>query len=175
MLAAWSGLGYNRRALALQRAAAHVAAHGWPADLTERRASAPTPRPPSASFAWDRQEAAVDTNVRRVLARHDGVDAPPRELAERAGGAGPARPGGDVQPGDDGARRDRLPPAAARLRRLPGGARCRGGPWRVAAAPRERFEDTDRWARGRIVAALVAGEAGAGACAGARASAPRRG
>ncbi len=35
VLAAWSGLGYNRRALALQRAAAHVAAHGWPEDLTE--------------------------------------------------------------------------------------------------------------------------------------------
>ena len=28
VLAAWSGLGYNRRALALQRAAAHVAEHG---------------------------------------------------------------------------------------------------------------------------------------------------
>src|SRR5215210_9402850 len=35
VLAAWSGLGYNRRALALQRAAAVVAAHGWPGDLTE--------------------------------------------------------------------------------------------------------------------------------------------
>src|SRR3954464_3472661 len=34
-LAAWSGLGYNRRALALQRAAAAVAERGWPADLTE--------------------------------------------------------------------------------------------------------------------------------------------
>src|SRR6201997_61184 len=31
----WQGLGYNRRALALLRAARHVAAHGWPADLTE--------------------------------------------------------------------------------------------------------------------------------------------
>src|SRR5436190_12441103 len=35
VLAAWSGLGYNRRALQLQRAACHVAEHGWPADLTE--------------------------------------------------------------------------------------------------------------------------------------------
>src|SRR3954464_3355281 len=35
VLAAWSGLGYNRRALALQRAAAHVAEHGWPDDLRE--------------------------------------------------------------------------------------------------------------------------------------------
>ena len=35
------------------------------------------------------------------------------------------------------------------------GAGARAAP---AAARRERFEDTDRWARGRIVAALVAGE-----------------
>src|SRR5262249_20356900 len=31
----WQGLGYNRRALALHRAAQHVAAHGWPDDLTK--------------------------------------------------------------------------------------------------------------------------------------------
>jgi A/G-specific adenine glycosylase len=31
----WQGLGYNRRALSLHRAARHVAAHGWPEDLTE--------------------------------------------------------------------------------------------------------------------------------------------
>ena len=31
----WQGLGYNRRALNLQRAARLVAAHGWPEDLTE--------------------------------------------------------------------------------------------------------------------------------------------
>jgi adenine-specific DNA glycosylase len=34
VLAAWSGLGYNRRALALQAAARIVAARGWPDDLT---------------------------------------------------------------------------------------------------------------------------------------------
>src|SRR5215218_5804859 len=31
----WQGLGYNRRALNLQRAASVVATNGWPADLTE--------------------------------------------------------------------------------------------------------------------------------------------
>src|SRR6266513_3076158 len=31
----WQGLGYNRRALNLHRAARAVAQHGWPADLTE--------------------------------------------------------------------------------------------------------------------------------------------
>src|SRR6185436_20035727 len=32
VLAHWSGLGYNRRALALQRAASVVATSGWPSD-----------------------------------------------------------------------------------------------------------------------------------------------
>ena len=31
----WQGLGYNRRALNLHRAARRIAAEGWPADLTE--------------------------------------------------------------------------------------------------------------------------------------------
>src|SRR3979409_2019088 len=35
VLREWSGLGYNRRALALQAAARRVADHGWPTDLTE--------------------------------------------------------------------------------------------------------------------------------------------
>src|SRR3954469_5726532 len=34
VLALWSGLGYNRRALALKAAAGQVAAEGWPADPT---------------------------------------------------------------------------------------------------------------------------------------------
>src|SRR6266550_8294660 len=33
VLAEWSGLGYNRRALALHRAAVVVATSGWPSDL----------------------------------------------------------------------------------------------------------------------------------------------
>src|SRR5438445_5043688 len=35
VIRAWQGLGYNRRALNLQRAARQVAAEGWPDDLTE--------------------------------------------------------------------------------------------------------------------------------------------
>src|SRR4051794_9445395 len=34
LLREWVGLGYNRRALWLQRACAQVAANGWPEDLT---------------------------------------------------------------------------------------------------------------------------------------------
>ena len=161
VLSLWSGLGYNRRALALQRAAEVVAADGWPADLTTLPGVGPYTAAAVGSFAWDRQEAAVDTNVRRVLERRDGVAAD----AARAVGAGDVAAavgtGGDVQPGDDGARRDRLPPAgaacAARVRSLPAvAARC---PLFLGAGPAVRFEDTDRWARGRLLAALLAGEA----------------
>ena len=122
VLAAWSGLGYNRRALALQRAAAVVAEHGWPEDLTELPGVGAYTAAAVASFAWDAQAVAVDTNVRRVICRHDGAEHGPRALAGRAAELMPAGPGGAVQPGDDGAGRDGLPPAPARVRRLPGAA-----------------------------------------------------
>jgi A/G-specific adenine glycosylase len=59
---AWQGLGYNRRALNLHRAARQVVAHGWPDDLTElpepgwrSRASSPTSRARcGSSSTWPR-------------------------------------------------------------------------------------------------------------------------
>src|SRR3954470_20312729 len=63
VLAAWSGLGCNRRALALQQAAAVVAERGWPDDLTELPGVGSYTAAAVGSFAWDRQVAAVDTNV----------------------------------------------------------------------------------------------------------------
>src|SRR5690349_22109381 len=71
VLSLWSGLGYNRRALALQRAAIFVSEHGWPADLTVLPGVGPYTAAAVSSFAWDRQVAAVDTNVRRVLTRRE--------------------------------------------------------------------------------------------------------
>src|SRR4051794_8976136 len=82
VLALWSGLGYNRRALALQAAAGVVAASGWPSDLTALPGVGPYTAAAVASFAWDAQVAAVDTNVRRVLARREGV--PPAAAPARA-------------------------------------------------------------------------------------------
>src|SRR5688572_26187014 len=35
VIRAWQGLGYNRRAVSLHRAAKQIAAEGWPEDLTE--------------------------------------------------------------------------------------------------------------------------------------------
>src|SRR4051812_43914115 len=90
VLAAWSGLGYNRRALALQRAAAVVTERGWPDDLRELPGVGPYTAAAVASFAFGRQIAAVDTNVRRVVSRRDGVDYTPANLARRANALLPA-------------------------------------------------------------------------------------
>jgi A/G-specific adenine glycosylase len=65
----WQGLGYNRRALALHRAAQQVAAHGWPDDLTELPGVGPYTADAVACFAFGRDVLPVDVNVRRVSER----------------------------------------------------------------------------------------------------------
>jgi len=65
----WQGLGYNRRAVSLKRAAEHVAVHGWPDDLTELPGVGPYTAAALANFAFGRPVLPVDTNVRRVQER----------------------------------------------------------------------------------------------------------
>jgi A/G-specific adenine glycosylase len=65
----WQGLGYNRRALALHRAARHVAQHGWPEELTELPGVGRYTADAVASFAFGRPVLPVDVNVRRVSER----------------------------------------------------------------------------------------------------------
>ena len=65
----WQGLGYNRRALALHGAAQHVAAHGWPDDLTELAGVGRYTADAVACFAFGRRVLPVDVNVRRVSER----------------------------------------------------------------------------------------------------------
>jgi A/G-specific adenine glycosylase len=65
----WQGIGYNRRALALHRAAQHVAAHGWPDDLTELPGVGRYTADAVACFALGRYVLPVDVNVRRVSER----------------------------------------------------------------------------------------------------------
>jgi len=160
VIGAWSGLGYNRRALALQAAARVVAAEGWPAELEELPGVGPYTAAAVASFAWDAQVAAVDTNVRRVIERRDGVRRAPRALARRAAelvpeGRAAAWNQAMMELGATVCR-----PRRPRCGDCPLQAGC-AGPEAVPppARPRgERFEASDRWARGRIIAALVAGE-----------------
>jgi A/G-specific adenine glycosylase len=69
VIRAWDGLGYNRRAVNLHRAAIHVAEHGWPDDLTELRGVGRYTADAVASLAFSRPVLPVDVNVRRVLDR----------------------------------------------------------------------------------------------------------
>ncbi|HET8893423.1 MAG TPA: hypothetical protein VFM96_04945 [Gaiellaceae bacterium] len=65
----WQGLGYNRRAINLHRAAQHVAAHGWPDDLTELPGVGRYTADALARFAFGRDVLPVDVNVNRVRER----------------------------------------------------------------------------------------------------------
>jgi A/G-specific adenine glycosylase len=87
VLAAWSGLGYYRRARALHAAARAVAErHGGAFPSTREALLAlpgvgPYTAGAVASIAFDRPEPLVDGNVARVLARIAALDAP-QESAE---------------------------------------------------------------------------------------------
>jgi A/G-specific adenine glycosylase len=72
----WQGLGYNRRAVNLKRAAEHVASRGWPDDLTELPGVGPYTAAALANFAFGRPVLPVDTNVRRVQERTDAEFGP---------------------------------------------------------------------------------------------------
>jgi A/G-specific adenine glycosylase len=65
----WQGLGYNRRALNLHRAAQRVAAGGWPDDLTALPGIGRYTADAVACFAFGRDVLPVDTNVARVRER----------------------------------------------------------------------------------------------------------
>ncbi len=69
VIRAWQGLGYNRRAVNLHRAARSVAEHGWPEDLTELPGVGRYTADAVARFALGRPVLPKDTNVRRVLQR----------------------------------------------------------------------------------------------------------
>jgi A/G-specific adenine glycosylase len=159
VLRAWVGLGYNRRALALHAAAVVVAREGWPQDLTTLPGVGPYTAAAVGSFAFGAQEVAVDTNVRRVSARLGRGT--PRELlpAGRAAEFNQAMMelGATV-----------CTARAPRCGECPVAESCRSSgaagappadrPLEPGGPRRERFEDTNRWVRGRVVAALAAGE-----------------
>ena len=166
ILAAWSGLGYNRRALALQRAARIVAREGWPRDeagLRRLPGVGPYTAAAVASFAFGAHVPAVDTNARRVIERLDRRRRAPAALRRRAGALLPAGRAATFNHAimDLGAtvctarapRCDACPLAEACRSR----GRVAVGPPARRREPPVRFEDTARYVRGRVLAALVRG------------------
>jgi A/G-specific adenine glycosylase len=69
VLREWQGLGYNRRALNLHRAAAMIGEREWPADLTELPGVGVYTAAAIRNFAFGEDVLPVDTNVRRVQER----------------------------------------------------------------------------------------------------------
>ena len=68
----WGGLGYQRRAFNLQRAARQIERGGWPADVDGLMALpgvGPYTAAAVACFAFGASVPAVDTNLRRILSR----------------------------------------------------------------------------------------------------------
>jgi A/G-specific adenine glycosylase len=65
----WQGLGYNRRAVNLHRAAQHVAAHGWPDDLTVLPGVGPYTAAAVGNFAFGRNVLPIDVNIGRIRER----------------------------------------------------------------------------------------------------------
>ena len=147
VLREWVGLGYNRRAVRLWEAARVVAREGWPEQLQELPGVGPYTAAAVGSFAFGRDEVAVDTNVRRVVARLGAPLAPPPGRAAQLNQA-TMELGATV-----------CTARAPRCGACPLRSWC-DGPAVVAAArrPRERFEDSNRWVRGRVIASLAAGE-----------------
>jgi A/G-specific adenine glycosylase len=145
VLRLWSGLGYNRRGLALHRAAGVVAREGWPDDLRELPGVGQYTASAVGSFAFGRLELARDVNVARVLRRTGwDVRAPRPEvnqaLMELGATVCVARtPRCEACPVAECPSRGTVEPAAP-----------------AHKAP--RFEDTDRYVRGRVLATLTAGE-----------------
>ena len=72
----WQGLGYNRRALGLHRAAHMIAGHGWPDDLTELPGVGPYTAAAIGNQAFGEPVLPVDTNVRRIQERTEHVFEP---------------------------------------------------------------------------------------------------
>ncbi|HEU5263390.1 MAG TPA: A/G-specific adenine glycosylase [Gaiellaceae bacterium] len=65
----WQGLGYNRRALSLHRAARHIAANSWPEDLAVLPGVGRYTAAAIRCFAFGEDVLPVDVNVERVRRR----------------------------------------------------------------------------------------------------------
>jgi A/G-specific adenine glycosylase len=159
----WAGLGYNRRALNLHRAAVAIGGGPFP-DTLEELLALPGVGPYTAravlAFAFERDVAVLDVNVSRFLTRFHG-----RRLGQdEADALVPARRGWAWNQAllDMGATvcRARSP----RCSDCPVAARCAwrssGGDDPYRATRQSAFEGSDRQGRGRLVDALRLGPVG---------------
>ena len=169
LLEAWSGLGYNRRALALREAARRIVAdHGGDVPRTvEALQGLPgvgpyTSRAVAASLGT--RVAPVDVNVRRVVTRLAGASLAPRDVQRAADTLVSTDARGWLDAVMDLAATvctsDRPRCAGCPVRRM---CASRDGvaPRALERSPRRPgqppFRSTRRWLRGRLLSTVVAG------------------
>lgn len=164
-LAAWSGLGYNRRGLRLREAAQHIVATGWPTtSVALQRLPGVGPYTAAAvgCFAFGEQIAAVDTNLRRVLTRWRGAMMKPGELVNYANREIAEDRAGDWNQAlmDLGALHCR--PKTPACATCPVESWCTNPEAYEPPTPQPRFEGSHRQARGAVIKALLRGSATTG-------------
>ncbi len=166
VLAAWSGLGYNRRALALQQTATVVARDGWPRDvagLSELPGIGPYTARAVASLAFDAPVGVVDTNVRRWLLRRFGGPDEPRRLQGLSDALAAPGQGADVAAWTHASMEFGAAICRSRDPRCDACPIARGCPSRgtaasVAVARQPRLRGSDRAYRGAVLRLLSAAD-----------------
>jgi A/G-specific adenine glycosylase len=164
VLAAWSGLGYNRRALALRRVATVVARAGWPREIAalERMPGiGPYTARALLSLAFGEPIGVVDTNVRRWLIRRFGLSANAasrdlQQLADRLARAGDAADAAAWTHASMEFGAAICTSRAPRCEWCPVAEGCpsRADPGRVAVQRQATFAGSDRARRGALLRAL---------------------
>lgn len=170
LLAAWAGLGYNRRALALRAAARTIVTdhEGQVPATVDALESLPGVGPYTAravaASAFGVPVAALDVNVRRVVSRVLGVSPSVAGFATAADGL--------VSRAEPGPWLDAVMDLAS-LVCTPRKPQCPACPLAIVCASRGqtrtddpktgtvRFPATARWLRGRLLATITAAPAGA--------------
>jgi A/G-specific adenine glycosylase len=162
VLAAWSGLGYNRRAIALQAAARAVIRDGWPRDvagLARLPGVGPYTARAIASLAFDLPVGVLDTNVRRWLVRRLAAPDRPRTLQSLADDIAATGTAGDAATWTHasmefgaGVCRSRAPRCA--ICPIADGCPSRDAPARVPVTPQRTWAGSDRSYRGALMKAL---------------------
>jgi A/G-specific adenine glycosylase len=167
VLDAWSGLGYNARAVRLREAARIITERGWPTTpgaLIDLPGVGPYTAAAIASFAFGVDVPAVDTNLRRVLSRWHGESLSGATLAAVAA-ANLAAPAAEWNQAMMDLGATVCLPKDPHCCRCPVADWCSGADAYTPPTPQGRFEGSARQLRGAIVRTLVAHPGRAGAIA----------
>lgn len=159
VLDAWSGLGYNARALRLREAARIVHSDGWPTTLEtlmDLPGVGPYTASAIASFAFGAQVPAIDTNLQRVLSRWHGESLNGAALSVAAATA-LGEPASDWNQAMMDLGATRCTPRSPRCGACPVQDWCAGPAAYSPPTAQGRFEGSSRQLRGAIVRALVRG------------------